>query len=161
MAGDLKLKYGTSNQALTISLGSLTNNSARQSTYVDNATNVFVDALVSVILKTGASGTAATGYANVYAYATVDGGSNYTEGATGTDGSITLVSPTNLIRLGSINLVADATTYKSGPFSVAAAFGGQLPARWGIVIENKSGGTLSATGGDHSVVYQGVYAQYT
>jgi hypothetical protein len=42
--------------------------------------------------------------------------------------------------------------------SVAAAFGGILPAKWGVIIENQSGTTLSATGGDHVVQYQGVYA---
>lgn len=156
---DIKQKYGTSNQAITCTLASLANNAARASTYVDNATNLFMDALVSINIKTGASGTVSTGYVNVYAYGTSDGGTNYTENATGSDAAITLVSPTNLKLIGIINCVANATTYKSGPFSVAQAFGGQLPERWGIVIENKTGGAFDSTEGNHIKVYQGVLAQ--
>ena len=37
-------------------------------------------------------------------------------------------------------------------------FGGRLPEKWGIVVVNDSGTALSATGSDHAVTYQGVYA---
>jgi hypothetical protein len=94
---------------------------------------------------------------NVYAYGTADGGSNYTESATGTDGSITLVSPTNLKLIGTISTPAISTTYKAGPFNVAAAFGGVLPEKWGIVIENNTGQSLDASVG--SAIYQGAYNQ--
>jgi hypothetical protein len=136
----------------------LTNNSARASTAVDNSTNLFVDALVGGLLKTGAAGTAATGLAYIYAYGTVDGGTNYTENASGTDAAITLTNPTNLPLLGVVNMVAVATTYKFGPFSVAQAFGGTLPDHWGVVVLNATGGTLDTTAGNHKVVYQGVQA---
>lgn len=163
MPADIKSKYGTSNQAIVCSLApagvGLANNGARASTAVDNTTNLFLDALVFLNIKSGAAGTLATGTVNVYAYGTSDGGTNYTEGATGTDAAITLVSPTNLKLIGIINVVAVATTYKSGPFSVAAAFGGVLPDHWGIVIENKSGGAFDTTEGNHLKVYQGVLAQ--
>ena len=156
---DIKAKYGTSNQAITVTLASLANNSARASTAVDNTSNLFLDALVAINIKTGASGTSSTGYVNVYAYGTADGGTNYTEAATGSDAAITLVVPTNLRLIGSLNCVANATTYKAGPFSVAAVFGGAMPDKWGIVIENKTGGTLDGTEGSHLKVYQGVYGQ--
>lgn len=156
---DIKSKYGTSNQALTITVASLANNGARESTVVDNTSNLFLDALLFLKIKSPAASTAATGYVNVYAYATADGGTNYTEGATGSDAGITLVSPTNLRLVGSMSIVADATTYRGGPFSIAAAFGGVMPDKWGIVLENKTGGTLDTTGGNHSIHYQGVYAQ--
>ena len=156
---DIKQKFGTSNQTVTVTVASLANGSARASTAVDNTTNLFFDALVSVKVKSGAASTSATGAVNVYAYGTVDGGTTYTEAATGSDAALTLTSPTNLRLVGVINVVANATTYQAGPFSIASAFGGALPALWGVVIENRSGGTLDATGGNHSVVYQGVYAQ--
>ena len=156
---DIKTKYGTSNQAITVTLASLANNGARASTVVDNTSNLFLDALVAINIKTGAASTSATGYVNVYAYGTADGGTNYTEAATGSDAAITLVVPTNLRLIGSLNCVANATTYKSGPFSVAAVFGGAMPDKWGIVIENKTGGTLDGTEGSHLKVYQGVYGQ--
>lgn len=160
MAGDLKQKFGTSNQSITCGIASLANNSLRQSTYVDNATNLYMDVLVFVKVKSGASGTSSTGMVNVYAYATADGGTTYTDGASGSDGSITPTSPTNLRFLGTINVVANATTYYGGPFSMAAAFG-CVPERWGIVIENKSGATLDSTAGNHACFYQGLLQQYT
>lgn len=165
MAGDLKNKYGTSNQAITCSLApggtGLVNAGARQSTAIDNTTNLFQDALVHVKVKTGGSGVTSTGTVNVYAVGTADGGTTYTEGASGSDASITLTVPPNARLIGVINAVANATTYNGGPFPVASAFGGVLPDHWAIVIENKTGGTLDTTEGNHGKWYQGVYSQYT
>lgn len=156
---DIKQKYGTSNQSITLTLASLANGSSRASTAVDNTTNLFLDALVFLNIKSASASTSSTGYCAVYAYGTSDGGTNYTEGATGTDAALTLVSPTNLKMLGIINVVANSTTYKAGPFSVAQAFGGQLPDHWGIVVTNSTGAALDATEGSHLKVYQGVLAQ--
>jgi hypothetical protein len=155
---DIKSKYGTSNQAITCALASLANNGARSGAAIDNTTNLFLDALVQVKVKSGASSVAATGYVNVYAYATADGGTSYPEGA-GTDVGVTLTSPTNLRLIGSMNVVANATTYISEPMSVAAAFGNVLPDHWGIVIENKTGAALDSTEGNHAKFYQGAYGQ--
>jgi hypothetical protein len=159
MAGNLLNKYGTNNQSIACTITSLANNGQRQSTAIDNTGNTFIEALVFVTVKSNASGTSASGYVNVYAYGTVDGGSDYTDGATGTDGSITLTSPPNMRLIGTINVVANATTYKGGPFAVSVAFGGVLPDHWGIVIENKSAATLDASVG--AAIYQGVEGQYT
>lgn len=159
--GDLKLKYGTNNQTITITVASLANNGARQSTEIDNSSNLFQDALVTVKVKSGASGTTSTGTVNVYAFGTTDGGTTRTENAGASDAAITLTSPPNARLMGVVNVVANATTYVGGPFSVAQVFGGVLPDHWGIIVENKTGGTLDSTGGNHSVTYQGVYGQYT
>lgn len=159
MASPIELLYGTSNQSITITLTSLASAAARASTAVDNSTNLFEDALVFCkSIKTGASGTAATGYVNVYAYGSCDGGSTYTEGATGTDAAITLTVPPNARLIGTINTVTNADTYSAGPFSVAAAFGGTLPQHWGIIISNQSGHALDTTAGG-TVFYQGVQHQ--
>lgn len=159
MTTTIKALYGTNNQAITISLASLTNTSAQQSTAIDNSSNLFLDALVTVKVKSGASGTSSTGAVRVYAYGTTDGGTTYSDGASGTNGSITLTSPANMRLIGLINVVANATSYVGGPFSVAAAFGGVLPDHWGIVVENVTGATLDATAGNFAVTYQGVQAQ--
>lgn len=156
---DIKEKFGANGQTITITLASLANNSARQCTAIDNSTNVFLDALVQLKLKTNAAGTATTGYVNVYAFGTVDGGTTYTENAGANDAGITLTVPPNAVLIGRINCVANATTYYSSPMSVAAAFGGVLPEKWGIIVENKTGATLDATAGNHAVKYQGVVAQ--
>jgi hypothetical protein len=160
MASNINSKYGSGGQAITLSLASLANGSARASTVVDNTSNLFLDALVQLKIKSGGSGTGATGYVNVYAYGSADSaGIAYPEGITGSDAAATLTSPTNLRLIGVINIVANATTYVSEPMSVAAAFGGVLPDHWGIVVQNNSGGALDSTEGNHAKVYQGVYAQ--
>lgn len=154
----LKGAFGTSNQSITDTLASLGNGSARASTVIDNTSNLFLDALVQLKVKTGASGTATTGYVNVYAYATANGGTTYSDGATGSDAAITLTVPPNAVLIGSFNCVANATTYTSPPMSVASAFNGLLPDHWGIIVENKTGGALDSTEGNHAKFYQGVYA---
>lgn len=156
---DLVLKYGTAGQTLTLTLASLANNAARQSAAVDNSSTKYQDALVQLKIKTGASGTSSTGTVVVYACASVDGGTTYTEGATGSDAALTLVSPTNLRMVGLINCVANATTYISSPMSIAAAFGGKLPERWGIVVQNSTGAALDSTEGNHAKLWQGIAYQ--
>ena len=155
---DIKAKFGASNQSITVTLASLATAGVRSAAAIDNSTNVYLDALVQVKVKTGGSGTTSTGYVNVYAYGTADGGTSYPEGC-GTDTTVTLTAPTNLRLIGVINAVSNATTYISEPMSVAGAFGGILPDHWGVAIENQTGGTFDATGGNFSVFYQGIYAQ--
>lgn len=154
----VKPLYGTSNQGITITLASLTNTSSRSSAAIDNTTNLFLDALVQLKVKSGAAGTSATGVVNIYAYGTADGGTSYPEGA-GTDVGVTLTVPPNVRLIGAVNVVANATTYISLPFSVANAFGGLLPDHWGIIVENRSGGTLDTTEANFAKFYQGIQAQ--
>lgn len=158
MAGDIKQKFGTSNQTLTISLASLANAAGRQSTAVDNTSNLFADVLLMLKSRSPASGTSATGYLLIYAYGSVDGGSSYSGNATGTDGALT---PINMNLVGRVDMTANGTDYKSPIMSIAAAFGGVMPSHWGIVVVNNSGGTLDSTGGNHAAIWQGVLAQYT
>lgn len=152
---NIKTAYGTSNQAITCTLTSLANGSRRQSAAVDNTSNLFLDALVALKLKSGSSGTSSAGRADVYAYGTVDGGTDYSDGATGSDAAITLTGPPNMRLIGTVNMVANSTTYVAGPFSVAQAFGGVLPDHWGIVVDNESGSAFDGTVA--SAFYQGVY----
>lgn len=151
----LKSKYLTG-ATLTCTLASLANNGARESTVVSNTTDLALDALLMIVVKSGATGVSATGYVDVWVYGSVNAGTDYTEGATGADAAITPTVPPNLRMLGRINVVANAVTYKGGPWSVAAAFGGVLPEKWGIVIENKSGAALDATEANHKKLYQHV-----
>lgn len=160
MSTVFKNQYDTDAQLLTISLASLANAAARQSSVVDNTATLYPDVLVQLVIKANAAGTSATGYVNVYAFGTVDAATpTYGEGAGAADAAITLTSPTNLRLIGTINVVANGVTYKSNPMSVANAFGGVIPEKWGIVIENQSGAALDSTEGNHKKVYQGVWGQ--
>lgn len=146
MATTLKPLYG-SHTALTItSLNSLANGAYAGCAAVDNTSALLDDALVSVTIASGASGVASTGTITVYAYGPTDSTPHYSDGVTGTDATQTPTSPPNLRPIGMGNVVAASTTYRLGPFSVAAAFGGRLPDHWGIVVLNNSGGANAASG---------------
>ena len=153
---DIKRKYGTSGQTLTITLASLGNNSGRQSSQIDNTTDLFLDVLIMMAIKTGASGVTSSGIIEVRAFASVDGGTTRTDSAGSTDAAITVV---NAPLLGVIQATANATTYKAGPWSLAQAFGGIVPHRWGIIVVNRTGGALDSTEGNHTKVYHGQYLQ--
>ena len=158
-AATIKTSYRATNQNVTITLASLANSTSqstgiRGTAYVDNTANLDVDDQVTVQITTGASGVSATGSVVIYAFSCVGGTTTCTDGVTGTDAAQTLTNPTNLVKIISCNTVANSTAYTCGSFSVANAFGGTVPARWGIVIQNLSGAALSATG--NSIVYDAI-----
>ncbi len=155
---DLKLAFGPST-GIVITLASLASTAARQSAFVDNSGNQFVDALVALDFKLAAGSPSDDRAVYVFAYASEDG-ANYSDNASGSDAALTMRNPTNL-RLVAVCNTPDSggLTYKIAPSSVAAAFGGWLPRRWGIVVQNRSGLAFSATEGDHSKRFTGVYYQ--
>jgi hypothetical protein len=155
---DFKLQWGTST-GITCSLASLASSATagQESTAIDNTTNRYIDAmvLVSVKLATGTPGNDKTVY--VFAYGSEDG-TKYTDNATGSNASITLRQPPIMRLIGTIPCPdAGALTYESQPMYVAHAFGGKLPRKWGIVVLNYTGVTLSSTEGDHTKSYSGAY----
>lgn len=155
MAGDIKNKYGTNNQAVTCSLASLGNGSAEQSTAIDNTTNLFDAIIFFLKVKSGASGTLSTGAVNVYIAGSADGGTTYAENAGATDAAITLTVPPNARFVGSMNVVANATTYYKDFYIT------DLPDHYVIIVENQTGHALDTTEGNHGKWYQGKYNQYT
>lgn len=152
----LKTGYGDSNQPITITLNSLADDAARESDAVDNTSDVFQDVLVAGKLKTGAAPDEYGGSVIIYAHGTVDGGSTYTGGATGSDGGITPKMTLRVIDDVPVTDTADAERLW-GPVSVGGAFGGVLPDHWGIVVENRTGDALNAS--NNSTWYQGVYRE--
>lgn len=112
---------------------------------MDNGTNKYLDALVEVIFEL-ATGTPASDKAvYIYAYGSEDG-TDFTDNATGTDAALTLRSPTNLRLIGVINTPdAGGLAYK-WVGTVAQAFGGILPRKWGLVVDNKTGVAAETTG---------------
>jgi len=161
--GDIKTKYGSSSKAaLTITLHSLaatTGTTGRESTAVDNSSNLYLDALVMVTVKLPNSGTiGAKKMCSVYAYGALEAASpTWPDKVTASDAAITLTDPTQLRLIGVVSCPAINDTYKSEPMSVAAAFGGILPPQWGIVVLNQTNVALDSTG--NSAEYLGVLAQ--
>ena len=158
--GTFQPLYGASNQSVTITLANLTTAGARASTAIDNTTTLYEDVLFSVKTTSAASGTLATGYVNIYGYASIDGGTTYPEAITGTDAGVTLSSPPNLVLLAQVTVNANTKTYYAGPWSFCRMYGlDRLPAKFGFVFVNQSGATLNATASNHSITYQPVNGQ--
>ena len=154
----IKQQFGTNNQVLAVTLASLGSAASRETTAIDNTTNLFMDVKISVKIKTGAAGVLTTGFIKVFAYASVDGGTTWAGGVTGVDAAYG-GNKDALIFLGSLPASLVATTYVS-VFNLSRAFGfGGIPANWGIVIDNESGTALDTTPTSHAVLYQGIQAQ--
>lgn len=141
---------------ITITIASLADASWRQSNNVSNASNLYVDAHIGGLITTGTSPTANEAI-YVYAYATWDGGSNYTAGASGSDAAYTADGEEGLLALLQV-IEVDATSdqaYAWGPVSVADAFG-SMPSHWGVVVRNETGAALNSTGGNHEIKFTGI-----
>lgn len=135
----------------TITIASLTNGSGRAATAIDNSSGLYLSADIRVKIKTAAASTSATGYVSVYLIRSEDG-TNYDDAFAGSDAAYT---PVNALLLGTINAVANSTTYVK-TFDTAE-LGLSLPAKWSIGLVNSTGATLSATAGDHSLTYREKY----
>jgi len=150
-ATTVKPSYRAVNTAMTITaLNSLANSTSQStgiwgSAFVDNTTNLDVDELVTVEITTGASSVSSTGSFIVYFYGCIGGTTTCTDGVSGSQGTQTLTNPTNLNKVSACNAVANATSYFCGPFSVANSFGGVVPARWGVVVQNLTGAAFAAS----------------
>lgn len=145
--------------AITCTLASLASSSSagRGSAAVDNSANKFDDALVTVAVKTSSSAMANDKAVYAYVYGSEDGtvfdGSSAE--AEGTDAAVTIDSPTNLKGPVVISCPNSSVTYKK-TFSIAQFFGGVMPKKWGLVIQNYTGQNLDASEGSHQKTYTGI-----
>ena len=143
---------------LACTLASLASDTAllagRASAAANNGTDDAIDAVVGGKVTTGTTPTASR-QIEVWAYGSHDD-VLYSGGATGADAALSpqggakslltllTVIPTN----GTSN-----QQYNWGPFSIANAFGGVMPRRWGIYIVHNTGVNLHATAGNHEIKY--------
>lgn len=156
--GAIKVDFQASAAITATGLASLAEGAAFELAAVDNGTNKFLDAILYLALKLQTGTPASDKAIYIWFYASEDG-TNYTDNATGSAASITMRSPTNLRGPFVISAPdSGGLTYKAVIGSVANFFGGVLPRKWGIVVQNKTNITFSATGGDHVVSYTGVFA---
>lgn len=135
--------------AITCTLASLGSSGTvgRASTAVDNSTNLYLDALVTCTMTQAAGAVANDKAIYLYAYGSIDG-STYPEGITGTDAAYTILGAasalTTALRLIGVIPAVASDTNLHGPFAVAPAFGGILPPKWGILVLNYGGQTLTS-----------------
>lgn len=146
--------------AITITLAGLANAGWRQSSAVDNSVNKYLDALVGGSIQVGTIPTDKS-QIEIYAYGERDDGggtSKYTAGASGVDAAYTADGEEDELKLLEV-ITVDTTSdqdYEWGPVSVAQAFGGILPRKWGVVVKNGTGVTFNATGANNAVKYTGI-----
>jgi hypothetical protein len=142
----------------TLGSGSFT--AGYESSWVDNTTNKYVDALLSGKVTVGTTPTANTQIL-VYTVA-MQSDSSYPDVFDGTEGAETL---TNLgacggsLKLAAIMNVPVTTSdiaYNFGPTSVAQLYGGVMPAKWALFITHNTGAALNGTGANQAFYYRGV-----
>lgn len=146
----------SANTAITFDISSLATSATfvagRESGEVDNTTNKYVDAIVTVDGITGHASTAPTVGQEIRLYIW---GSDTSLGTTpidvldGTDSAETLghASVLNSLRLVGAPSVTVATAgllYYIQPFSVASYFGGVMPKFWGLFLSHNHTGALAA-----------------
>lgn len=146
---DIKQAYGSAT-AITITLTSLGNGSARQSTEVDNSSDLYRDVVIR-IKTNGQSG--GTGQLAVYVYGSV--GDTIRSGNAGASDAAFSGQLAELDLLGTVQMNAATGVTVLMPSFLQSL--GYVPQKWGIVIQNDSGAALSATAGDHDLDYQGIY----
>lgn len=163
-AGDVT--YSSASSLTLTSLAGLASTGYWGSSAIDNNTSgaYYLDVMVGG--KIVVNGTiAADGYIEVYAYGSYDG-TTMTGGLNNVSlpGAITWGTNTGangyqdlrLLGVASVDDTDDGDTVEFGPFSIAQAFGGFVPPKWGVVIKNSTGAAFDATGTGNEVKYVGV-----
>jgi hypothetical protein len=144
-----KLAYSSENTLTVTNLHSLASSATAgwQSAAIDNTSNLYIDAHLFVVLDFANTAPANSKGVFVFAYGGLD--TTYTNPASGSEGTITLPDVTanqlSLKQIGFVPYVTQDEVVEYGPISVAAGFGGVLPAKWGIVLMNHSGAALAAS----------------
>jgi hypothetical protein len=162
---DIKTAYAASAD-LTITLASLATSATlvagRESTAIDNSSNLYLDALIEGEVMTGTSPTAARSI-RVYAYASIADTPNYPDVFDGTDSDETVTTAD--IRDACLPLLAAMATANTSnqayPFraaSLAQAYDGLMPRNWGVFCTHETGVNLNSTGGNHRISYKPCYA---
>lgn len=148
---EIKLRYYVKSN-LTITLANLAHDAARESTAVDNTSNLYEGGKLLVQVETGATTPGSDRAVYVYVYGN-DGGSTYPDRCSGSDASVALDNPTNLDLIGVISCLASGTQYRK-LFDLSEIWPSGLPSKWGVVLKNRTGYALSGTAGNNFVSFQ-------
>lgn len=145
-----------SSASISIDLASVADGTIKESDPLDFGTSgpFEVEVTIDVKLQTGSP----AGDKCIYYFACgSEDGTNYGDPSnnTGAKGTVsTLRSPTNARPLGVMNTPdSGALTYRCNPMSLRRAFGGSIPRKVTILVQNKTGITFDATEGNHRKSY--------
>lgn len=150
-----KIAYATST-AITITAPASSSTAGQCCAAVDNITNLYDDAMVNVVVVFPNSATANDKAYYIYVYGSEDG-TNYNistneMASPGTNAAITFDVPTNLKGPVVMETITQNKTYTQIIGSIAAFFGGVMPRKWGVAIQNYSGQTATTL----TVTYTGI-----
>ena len=163
---DVKVAYGAS-AAYACGVASLASSSTflagRESTAIDNGTNLYWDYEAAGHVCVGTTPTTAK-QIQVWAYGSQNDTPLYPANITGTDGALTLTNAemrnSGLRQLAAIQIIATTSDLKY-PWaigSIAAAFGMPAPPKkHGIFITHDTVAALNSTAGNHIQSYTGIY----
>lgn len=147
-----KIAYANS-AALTITLAALATSTTvgRQATVVDNSSNLYDDALVTVIIGTSASAIGSSKSVSTYLSGSEDGTNfDQDDAAMGaSDAGYTINLPSNLPTGMVMNTPTTSKTYNR-TFSIAALKGGVMPRKWTIVVCNDTNQNLGTSSASYS-----------
>lgn len=146
----------------TASVGSSADFTAgRESTQIDNTSNLYEDVQVSGKVTVGTTPTTNTqirvyvwGADTSLATTAVDVFDGTDSAETATNAEI-LASFMKLAHVIDIVSTTSNVTYPIGTFSLAQIFG-SVPRFWGLFVSHNTGAALNATGGNHAYSYVGV-----
>ncbi len=127
-----------------------------QSAVVDNTSDLYEDAQLQIVLDFANTAPANSKCVYVFVYSGLN--TTYTNPASGSEGAITVTDVTttaqNLKLLATLPYNTADEVVESSVLSVAAAFGGTLPPKWGVVLVNHTGAALAASG--NTVTWRGI-----
>jgi hypothetical protein len=158
---DVKLALQAAQSMTVTSLASLASSATAgwQSAVVDNTSNLYLDALLMIVLDFANTAPANSKGVYVLAYHGLETGT-YTNPASGSEGTITLTdvtaNPQPMPLAGFLPYNTADEVAESRAMSIAATAGGLLPPYWGVALMNHSGAALAASG--HTVKHRGVYS---
>jgi hypothetical protein len=164
---DVKANYPAASDA-TITLASLASDTnllaGRESTALDNSSNLYLDYLVSGKITTGTSPTTARSI-QVWVVGSWDG-TTWPDVFDGTDSTETITSANhkNSVCRFLAEMATDATSdrvYHFGPVSLASAFGGVMPVKVVFFVVHNTAVNLNSTAGNHQVRIQPYYETVT
>lgn len=147
----MALSYGDLTTMTVTGLHSLADSltAGWQSAVVDNTSDKYLDALVQVVLDFANTAPGADKKVYVFAYGGIESGV-YTNPASGSQGAITVVNfqanESAFKLIGAVPYTTQDEVAESQPMAVAQAFGGVLPPYWGLILMNRSGAALAASG---------------
>ena len=161
---DIKISY-QADQTLTNAIESLGTSATwvagYESTWIDNASNLYVDYIVSGKVTVGTTPTISTEI-RIYVVTSIEDGTSYPDVFDGTTSAETVVSEgvrDSFAKLAAVLRVDTTTSDRGYPyaFSVASLFGGVCPREFCLFTTHNSGVNLNATGSNQVTKYRGVY----